>query len=195
MGFPGGSDSKESACVLGDLGSIPGLGRSPGEGNSYPLQYSGLENSMDRSLQAIVHAVSKSRTWLSDFHFHLNTLSMTEFLLSFPSLLTPELIFCIPSLLLIFLPYTSPSLTELHLPSFCSYIYNVYIMPPYFPHRAFGSSACNGLSPEIDLCFRNRHHYRITLVTLLRSWKVYFLFIPFLPHSITLFLSWILSFL
>ena len=48
--FPGGSDSKESACSVRDLGSIPGSGRSPGEGNGYPLQYSYLENSMDRSL-------------------------------------------------------------------------------------------------------------------------------------------------
>ena len=47
MGFPGGSAGKESVCTLGDLGSIPGLGRSPGEGNDYPLQYSGLKNSMD----------------------------------------------------------------------------------------------------------------------------------------------------
>ena len=47
MGIPGGSAGKESACNAGDLGLIPGLGRSPGEGNSYPLQYSGLENSMD----------------------------------------------------------------------------------------------------------------------------------------------------
>ena len=47
-GFPGGSDSKESACNVGDLGSIPGLGRSPGEGNSNPLQYSCLGNPMDR---------------------------------------------------------------------------------------------------------------------------------------------------
>jgi len=46
--FPGGSDGKESVCNVGDVGSIPGLGRSPGEGNSYTLQYSGLENSMDR---------------------------------------------------------------------------------------------------------------------------------------------------
>ena len=46
--FPDGSDDKNSACNIGDLGSIPGLGRSPGEGNSYPLQYSYLENSMDR---------------------------------------------------------------------------------------------------------------------------------------------------
>ena len=47
-GFSGGSAGKESACNVGDLGLIPGLERSPGEGNSYPLQYSGLENSMDR---------------------------------------------------------------------------------------------------------------------------------------------------
>ena len=48
MGFPGGSDGKVSVCNVGDLGLIPGLGRSPGEGNGYPLQYSCLENSMDR---------------------------------------------------------------------------------------------------------------------------------------------------
>ena len=48
-GFPGGSAGKESACNAGDLGSIPGLGRSPGEGKDYPLQYSGLENSRDYS--------------------------------------------------------------------------------------------------------------------------------------------------
>ena len=47
LGFPCGSACKESACNAGDLGSIPGLGRSPGEGKGYPLQYSGLENSMD----------------------------------------------------------------------------------------------------------------------------------------------------
>ena len=53
---------------MGDLGSIPGLGRSPGDGNSYPLQYSCLENSKDRGAwRATVHGVTKSRTWLSDF--------------------------------------------------------------------------------------------------------------------------------
>ena len=66
LGFPGGSIGKEAAFNAGDLGSIPGLGRSPREGNSYPLQYSGLENSMD----CTVHGVAKSRTRLSDFHFH-----------------------------------------------------------------------------------------------------------------------------
>ena len=65
LGFPCSSAGKESACNEGDLGSIPGLGRSPGEGKGYPLQYSGLENSMD----CIIPGVSKSRTWLSDFHF------------------------------------------------------------------------------------------------------------------------------
>ena len=65
LGFPGGSAGKESACKAGDLGSIPGLGRCPGEGRGYPFQYSGLENSMD----CIVHRAVKSRTWLSDFHF------------------------------------------------------------------------------------------------------------------------------
>ena len=60
-GFPGGSDGKESACKAGDLGSVPELERSPGEGNGYPLQYSGLENSMDRGTwQTTVHGVTKS---------------------------------------------------------------------------------------------------------------------------------------
>ena len=60
---PHSSASKESACNVGDL--IPGLGRSPGEGNGYPLQLSGLVNSMD----CLVHGIAKSRTRLSDFHF------------------------------------------------------------------------------------------------------------------------------
>ena len=58
MGFPCGSAGKESACNEGDLGSIPGLGRNPGEGKGYPLQHSGLENSMD----CIVHGVTESDT-------------------------------------------------------------------------------------------------------------------------------------
>ena len=65
----GGSDGKQSACNAGDLGSVPGLGRSPGEENGYPLQYSGLENSVDKGAwQAIVHGVAKSWAGLSDFH-------------------------------------------------------------------------------------------------------------------------------
>ena len=66
--FPGSSAGKESACNKEDLGSIPGLGGSPGEGKSYPLQYSGLENSMN----CIVHGVTKSWTQLSDFRFHFH---------------------------------------------------------------------------------------------------------------------------
>ena len=65
LGFPCGSAGKESACSVGDLGLIPGLRRSPGEGKGYPLQYSGLENSMD----CIVHGITKSQTRLSNFNF------------------------------------------------------------------------------------------------------------------------------
>ena len=67
LGFPDSSVGQESACNVGDLGSIPGLGRSPGEGNGYLLQYSCLENSMDeRAWQATVHGVIKSQTQLNN---------------------------------------------------------------------------------------------------------------------------------
>ena len=65
QGFPCGLAGKESACNAGDLDLIPGLGRSPGEGKGYPLQYPGQGNSVD----CIVHGVTKSRTRLSNFHF------------------------------------------------------------------------------------------------------------------------------
>ena len=66
--FPGGSDGNESACNAGDLGLIPGLGRSPGEGNGTPLQCSCLENSMDGGArQTTVHGITASWTWLSNF--------------------------------------------------------------------------------------------------------------------------------
>ena len=65
LDFPCDSAGKESACNAGDLGSIPRLGRSPGEGKGYPFQYSGLENSMD----CTVHGVEKSRTQLRDLHY------------------------------------------------------------------------------------------------------------------------------
>ena len=69
--FPGGSEVKASACNEGDLGSIPGSGRSPGEENGNPLQYSCLENPMEGgALWATIHGVAKSRTRLSDFTFH-----------------------------------------------------------------------------------------------------------------------------
>ena len=68
LGFPGDSDDKESAHNAGEMGSVPELGRCPGEGNSYPLQYSGLENSMDYT----VHEVVKNQTGLSNFNFHFS---------------------------------------------------------------------------------------------------------------------------
>ena len=70
LGFPGGSESQEFACNARDLGSIPRLGRTPGEGNANSLQYSCLENPMDEGAwYATVHGVAKSRTPLSDFTF------------------------------------------------------------------------------------------------------------------------------
>ena len=75
MFFNGGSAAKESTCNAGDLGLITGLGRSPGEGKGYPLQYSGLEN----PIGCIVYGVAKSRTRLRDFHFHSLTSSPVIF--------------------------------------------------------------------------------------------------------------------
>ena len=70
-GFPGSSAGKESACNAEDLGLIPGLGRSLEEEKGYPLQYSGLENSMDCIIHGLYNPwVAKSRTQLSDFNFH-----------------------------------------------------------------------------------------------------------------------------
>ena len=66
LGLPCGSAGKESACNVRNLGLIPGLGKSPGKGKGYPLQYSGLESSKN----CVVHGTSKSRTLLNDFHFH-----------------------------------------------------------------------------------------------------------------------------
>ena len=69
--FPGSSVGKEPACSVGYLGSIPGSGRSPGEGNGKPLQYSSMENPMDtQAWQATLHGVAKHQTQLSDKHFH-----------------------------------------------------------------------------------------------------------------------------
>ena len=77
--FPGGSEGKASAYNAGDPGSIPGLGRSPGEGNGNPLQYYCLENPMDRgALQATVHGVAKSRTRLSNLTYSLTHSDMNR---------------------------------------------------------------------------------------------------------------------
>ena len=71
--FPDSSADNESACSAGDIGSIPGSGRSLGEGNGHPLQYSCLENSMDRGAwRPTVHGVAKSQTQLSEFFHFLN---------------------------------------------------------------------------------------------------------------------------
>ena len=87
LGFPGGSDSKQSVCNAGDPGSIPGLGRSPGDGNDNPLQYSCLENFMDRRVwQATVHSVTKSQTCQqlthrcvrTHTHTHTHTLILSD---------------------------------------------------------------------------------------------------------------------
>ena len=72
LGVPCGSAGKESACNSGHLGSIPGLGRSPGEGKGYPLQYSGL------SMDHMVHGVTKSQTWLSNFHLSTKIISLSK---------------------------------------------------------------------------------------------------------------------
>jgi len=85
---PLGSGGKESACNGGDLGSIPGLGRSPGEGKGHPFQYSGLENSMD----SIVHGVTKSWAWLNDSLFTLESVMLSNhFILFHPLLLWPSI--------------------------------------------------------------------------------------------------------
>ena len=77
MSFLGGSGGKESACNVGDLGSIPGLGRSTGEGNGNPLQYSCLENLMDRGAWwATVHGVTKSWTRLNHYRTHTECVSI-----------------------------------------------------------------------------------------------------------------------
>ena len=71
LGFPGDSESKETACSVGNLGSIPGLGRSPGEGNGNPLQCSCLENPMDRgALPATVHGIATELDMTEQPHFH-----------------------------------------------------------------------------------------------------------------------------
>ena len=82
--FPGGSEVKASACNVGDLGLIPGLGRAPGEGSGNPLQYSCLENPMDGGAWwATVHGVAKSRTQLNDFTHSLTHATFLSLLLIF----------------------------------------------------------------------------------------------------------------
>ena len=98
----GGSEDKAFACNAGDLGSIPGLGRSPGEGNGNPLQYSYLENPMDRGAwRATVHGVAKNQTRLSDF-----PLEQKKTYFQFSGLKPPDLF------LPILIPHSSPISTR-----------------------------------------------------------------------------------
>ena len=91
LGFPGGINSNESACEAedtGDMGSIPGLGRSPGEGNGNPFQYSCLGNPMDRrAWRAIVHGAAKSRTQLDHVFYSFSCLLAFLFLILLSSCL------------------------------------------------------------------------------------------------------------
>ena len=114
MDFLGGSEVKESACNAGDLGSIPGSGRSPGEGNGNALQYSCLENPMDGGAWwATVHGVAKSRTRLSDFTHSLHSLSAIRVvssaylrLLTFlPAILIPACASSSPAFLMMYSAY------------------------------------------------------------------------------------------
>ena len=87
LGFPAGSAGKESACNAGDLGSIPGLGRSPEEGNSYAFQYSGLENPMDRGAwQATVHGSQRVRHDWANFTFTFKVTLVAQLVKNLPEL-------------------------------------------------------------------------------------------------------------
>ena len=89
-------DGKESACSVGDLGSVPGLGRSPGGGHGNPLQYSRLENSMARGAwQVTVHGVTKRQTWLSGFHVHSQPLEIGFFFIAYCLWYSPKLLYLI----------------------------------------------------------------------------------------------------
>ena len=93
--FPGCSEDKASACHVGDPGLIPGLGRSPGEGNGNPLQYSCLENPMDKEAwRATVHRVTKSQTQLSKFTLLHFTSLTTWVLMPVPLLSHVPLLLC-----------------------------------------------------------------------------------------------------
>ena len=77
MGFPGGSAGKEAACNVGDLGSISGLGRSPGEGKHYPLQYGEFHG---------LYGIAKNQVGLNDFHFHLGASLIAQLVKNLPGM-------------------------------------------------------------------------------------------------------------
>ena len=96
-GFPGSSDGKESACNAGDPGLIPGLGRSPGGEHGHPLQYSCLENSMDRrAWGAIVNRIAKSLIQLSDFYFRFSLWEPVVYIYFLLKQLLRACLFCPP---------------------------------------------------------------------------------------------------
>ena len=118
--FPGGSDGKESARSARDPSSIPGSGRFPGERNGNPLQYSCLENLMDRGTWwATVHGVAKNQTHLSEFHFHFFHFS------EYVSMLFSQFVLPFPS--------PSPQVCSLSMSPLCSFHFRVFgIQPPYY---------------------------------------------------------------
>ena len=117
-GFPCGSAGRESACNVGDLGSTPGLGRCPGGGKGYPLQDSGLENSMD----SIVHGVTKSQTWVSDFHFlHIYIYIYLHLQCSIYYILFPMLLFKKFLFIYFWLCWVFPTARELFLVSHATF--------------------------------------------------------------------------
>ena len=113
LGFPGDSDGKESACIARDPGSTPESGRSPGGGNGHPLQYSCLENSMDRGAWcATVHGDTKSQTRLSDYTFIVKQADeFKEFYREHPivSHLTQHITFYCISFIICIYPSINPS--------------------------------------------------------------------------------------
>ena len=115
----GGSDSKESTCNVGDPGLIPGLGRSPGEGNGNPLQYSCLGNPMDGGAwQTTVHGMAKSQTWWSDFTV---TFTSTESVM--PS---NHLILCyLPSIFPSIRVFSNESALHIRCSKYCSFSFSI----------------------------------------------------------------------
>ena len=154
------SAGKESACITGDLGLIPELGRSPGEGNSYPVQYSGLEKSMD----SIVHGVAESGTWLSDFHLPVkesNPLIIIYYYRYFvPVTHLASLEWCVLASQMYFLFFFCKCiLMSSNLSVFSFIVSGFWIVRKVFPMRMvwknsaiFSSSTCVVLFLNLDLC-------------------------------------------
>ena len=167
LGFPCGLASKESACNVGDLGSIHGLGRSPGEGKGYPLQYSGLENSMD----CIVNEVAKSWTWLSNYH------SLTHRIMWGPGLWIDGEGWCgLISAPILWLKVKQcwTTISALELPAccqdLCCYLCSVILFAqPIFPFLIDFNFELTVLHRIILVCFQGRLTWDISLLLLIRE--------------------------